>query len=93
MIFATGVDRVALDFGQPTQRFLDRLTVSEARMQCASGAFPPGSMGPKVEAAIQFVEEGGRVATITSLSRVGEAVVGRAGTRVVSGGRDAARMP
>jgi len=86
VIFATGVDRVALDFGLPTQRFLDRMTIAEARAHLAAGAFPPGSMGPKVEAAIQFVEEGGRVAIITSLPLVGDALLDKAGTRIVPGG-------
>lgn len=83
VIFATGVERVALDFGQPTQRFLDRMTVRQARAHLAAGAFPPGSMGPKVEAAVQFVEDGGRVAIITSLDRVGKAMAGKAGTHIV----------
>jgi len=86
VIFATGVDRVALDFGLPTQRFLDRMTIAEARAHLAAGAFPPGSMGPKVEAAIQFVEEGGRVAIITSLPLVGDALLDKTGTRLVPGG-------
>jgi len=86
LIFATGVEGVALDFGLPTQRFLDRMTVAEARAHLAAGAFPPGSMGPKIEAAIQFIEEGGRVAIITSLPLIGAAVRERAGTRLVAGG-------
>jgi carbamate kinase len=86
LIFATGVERVALDFGLATQRFLDRMTVAEARAHLAAGAFPPGSMGPKVEAAIQFIEEGGRVAIITSLPLIGAAVRDAAGTRIVAGG-------
>lgn len=78
--FLTGIDRVAMGFGTPSQRFLDRLSVAEARRLLAVGEFPPGSMGPKVEAAVQFIEQGGREAVITSLDRIAEAVWGRAGT-------------
>lgn len=84
VFFLTGVDRVAVDFGTPRQRFLDRLTVSEARRLLAAGEFPPGSMGPKVEAAVEFVEGGGARAVITSLDRIAEAVAGRAGTAIVN---------
>jgi carbamate kinase len=83
VLFLTGVDRVAVDFGRPSQRFLDRLTVAEARRLLAAGEFPPGSMGPKVEAAVEFVERGGARAVITSLDRIAEAVAGRAGTAIV----------
>ena len=83
--FLTGVERVALGWGTPGQRFLDRLTVSEARRLLAAGEFPPGSMGPKVEAAVEFVERGGGTAVITSLDRIAEAAAGTAGTHVVRG--------
>jgi carbamate kinase len=82
VIFLTGVDRVAVGWGTPAQRFLDRLTAAEARRLLAAGEFAPGSMGPKVEAAVQFVEGGGRAAMITSLDRVAEAMRGAAGTTV-----------
>ena len=82
VFFLTGVDRVAVDFGRPGQRFLDRLTIVEARRLLAAGEFPPGSMGPKVEAAVEFVERGGERAVITSLDRIAEAVAGRAGTTI-----------
>jgi carbamate kinase len=83
VLFLTGVDRVAVDFGKPGQRFLDRLTLVEARRLLAAGEFPPGSMGPKVEAAIEFVDAGGERAIITSLDRIAEAAAGRAGTVIV----------
>jgi carbamate kinase len=82
VFFLTGVDRVALGWGTPAQRFVDRLSLDEARRLLAAGEFPPGSMGPKVEAAVQFVADGGVTAVITSLDRVGEAAAGRAGTRI-----------
>jgi carbamate kinase len=85
--FLTGVNRVALGFGTPQQRFVDQLTISEARGLLAAGEFPPGSMGPKVQAAIEFVQGGGAAAVITSLDRVAEAVAGRGGTRIVADAR------
>jgi carbamate kinase len=84
VFFLTGVDRVALGWGTPAQRFLDRLSIEEARRLLAAGEFPPGSMAPKVEAAVEFVEGGGTAAVITSLDRVGEALAGRAGTIITS---------
>ncbi len=83
IVFLTGVDRVAVAWGTPERRFLDRLTVGDARRLLAAGEFPPGSMGPKVEAAADFVDAGGECAVITSLDRVAEALAGRAGTQVV----------
>jgi carbamate kinase len=77
------VDRVAVGWGTPAQRFLDRLSVAEARRLLAAGEFPPGSMGPKVEAAVQFVEGGGQMAVITSLDRLADAAAGTAGTMIV----------
>jgi carbamate kinase len=83
VLFLTGVDRIAVGWGTPAQRWLDRVTVSEARRLLAAGEFPPGSMGPKVEAAVDFVETGGSAAIITSLDRVADAVAGHAGTQIV----------
>lgn len=83
-LFLTGVDRVAVGWGTPGQRALDRLTTAEARRLLAAGEFPPGSMGPKVQAAVTFVERGGKSAVITSLDRVAAAVSGSAGTHIVA---------
>lgn len=85
LFLLTDVERVCLDYGLPTQREVERLTVSEARRYLAEGQFPPGSMGPKVEAAVAFVEAGGEKAIIGSLARATEAVAGRSGTEVVAG--------
>ena len=82
VFFLTGVDRVAVGWGTPAQRFVDRLSLDEARRLLAAGEFPPGSMGPKVEAAVEFVAHGGASAVITSLDRLAEAAAGRAGTRI-----------
>ena len=83
LVMLTGVDRVALDFGRPTQRSLDRLTVAQARAHQSDGQFPPGSMGPKIAAAIRFLDRGGARAIITSLDRAYDALEGRAGTHIV----------
>ncbi len=62
---------------------MDKLSTTDARMYLARGEFPPGSMGPKVEAAIDFVEGGGTRAIITSAPRLADAVAGQGGTQVV----------
>jgi carbamate kinase len=85
LVIATDVAQVALDFGKPTQKFLDRLTIKEAKQHLAAGQFPPGSMGPKVEAAVSFLEGGGEHAVITDLAGLVAAVAGKAGTRILRG--------
>ncbi|HEX7328108.1 MAG TPA: carbamate kinase [Casimicrobiaceae bacterium] len=84
LVMLTGVDRVALDFGKPTQRAIDRMSASEARRHLAEGQFPPGSMGPKIDAALQYLDGGGSEVIITSLDRVCDALQGRAGTKLVA---------
>lgn len=82
-IISTGVDKVAVDFKKPTQRFLDKLTVAEAKKYLAEGQFPAGSMGPKIEAAIDFLEHGGKEVIITQPFLLEEAIAGRNGTHLV----------
>ena len=82
-VMITGVEQVMVDFGKPTQRGIARMTVSEARRHLADGQFPPGSMGPKIEAAIQYLEQFDGAVVITSLERTFDSVVGKAGTRIV----------
>lgn len=82
LLLVTGVDQVMLDFGTPRERPIDDMTVSEARAHLADGQFPPGSMGPKVAAAAEFVAAGGGGAVITSMQRMAEALAGRGGTRI-----------
>ncbi len=84
LLLITGVDRVALDFGKPTQRFLDAMTIAEARRYHEDGQFPSGSMGPKVRAAMMYLEQGGKLVIITSLEHAFDAVEGRAGTRITA---------
>ena len=82
-IISTGVDKVAVDFKKPTQRELDKLTVAEAKKYLAEGQFPAGSMGPKIEAAIDFLEHGGKEVIITQPFLLEEAIAGRNGTHLV----------
>lgn len=86
LVMVTGVDAVAIDFGTPQQRTLHEMPVDVAERYSAEGQFPPGSMGPKVESAIRFVREGGRVAVITSPEKLCAALAASnqtAGTRIV----------
>jgi carbamate kinase len=84
LLMLTGVERVALDFGTPNQREIAEMTVADARRHLSDGQFPPGSMGPKVDAAVRFIEGGGRAAIIGALGRAAEALEGRTGTRIVA---------
>ena len=83
LIILTSVDRVALHFGTDRQIDLDRLSVSEAKIHLAEGEFPPGSMGPKIEASIQFLEQGGEEVLITSVERMTDGRRGITGTRIL----------
>ncbi len=84
LIILTSVERVSVNFRTPDQKRLDTLTVADAKRFLREGHFPPGSMGPKIEAAVRFIEEhGGKRAVITSAGRLGDAFRGRAGTEVL----------
>lgn len=83
LVIVTGVERVAVHFGKPGQRDLSDATASELERLLGEGHFPPGSMEPKIRAAIEFVRGGGCSVTITSPEKVREALEGRAGTRIV----------
>jgi carbamate kinase len=80
LVMSTGVKRVCLDFGKPTERALDRLTLAQARHHLAAGQFGEGSMAPKIEAAIHYLERGGKRAVITCPDELEAAAEGRAGT-------------
>jgi carbamate kinase len=80
LVILTELERVAIDYKKPGQRWLDRMTVDEARAFAADGQFPAGSMGPKVTACVEFLEAGGKRAIITNPERMTEAFEGRAGT-------------
>jgi len=83
-VLSTGVEKVAIGFRTPRQRFIDRVTLAEARRYLDAGEFPEGSMGPKVRAAIEFVERGGGRAIITSPAHIADAMAGRTGTHLVA---------
>jgi carbamate kinase len=84
LVISTSVEKVCLDFGRPKQRALDGLTVADAKRYAAAGQFARGSMLPKVEACIQFIEQGGREAVITCPEALSAALDGRTGTRVTA---------
>ena len=83
LMILTAVPKIAVHFGTPQQRDLDTVTVRELRALHAEGHFPPGSMGPKVEAAIRFLEGGGERAIISDLQTAVSALKGESGTHVV----------
>jgi len=82
-VILTAVEKVAVDFGLPTQRDLDELDVAEARRLLRDGQFPPWSMGPKIEACADFVESGGEDAIVTTPRSLERALAREAGTRIV----------
>jgi carbamate kinase len=82
LIILTEVEQVSLNFGKQNQTELGDVTLSEVKKYYEQGHFPPGSMGPKIQAAVKFLENGGKKVIITSLEKGFEAVVGKAGTRI-----------
>jgi carbamate kinase len=84
LIIVTSVDRAAVRFGRPDQQWLNTVTVAQARAWLAAGEFPAGSMGPKIEAAIEFVEGGGEECIITCTEHVAAALSGEGGTHIVA---------
>ncbi|MGB9835430.1 MAG: carbamate kinase [Candidatus Saccharicenans sp.] len=84
-IILTGIHRVYYNFGKPDQKPLPVITVEEAKKFLAEGQFPAGSMGPKIKAAIEYIEAGGKEVLITSANHLKAALINRSGTRIVSG--------
>ena len=83
-LISTAVERVALNYGKPDQQWLDRITVSEARRYLAEGThFARGSMAPKIEAILWYMEAGGKHAIITTPENIPRALRGEAGTHIV----------
>ena len=80
---ATDVDRVYLNFGKASQKPVDRLTVSQCHRYLEEGQFPPGSMGPKITAAVKYLELGGNLVVITDHDHLLEALEGKAGTQIL----------
>ncbi len=90
LVFLTGARSVHRDHATPRQRRLARLSVDQARRHLAAGQFPPGSMGPKIEAAIAFLQQGGRSVLVTAPGWLARARAGRAGTLITRTGRERA---
>jgi len=82
-IISTAVEKVALNFNTPEQKWLDEMTVAEAKQYIEEGQFAPGSMLPKVQAIIQFLENGGKKALITDPEHISDALEGKTGTWIL----------
>ncbi|MFO7866492.1 MAG: carbamate kinase [Candidatus Aminicenantes bacterium] len=83
-IILTDVPRVCLNFGTPEEKPLSKITVDDAKRFMKEGHFPPGSMGPKIKASIEYIDRGGREVLITSASHLKAALINRSGTRIVA---------
>ncbi|OIK15498.1 carbamate kinase [Bacillus sp. MUM 116] len=84
LIITTGVSRVCINFGKPNQQALENITVEELKQYTAEGHFPQGSMLPKVEASLSFLEKNGSRVIITDPESLKDAIVGNAGTHIVN---------
>jgi carbamate kinase len=83
-LIATAVEKVAINFGKPGQKWLDTISLAEARQYLAEGIhFAKGSMAPKIQAVIRYLEAGGKLAIITNPENIGRALKGETGTRIV----------
>jgi carbamate kinase len=83
LLILTDVEKVAINYGKPDQTSLDRMTIPDCRKYLAEGQFPSGSMGPKIESAVNFLSNGlGKRAIIASLEKAEDALQGKAGTTI-----------
>jgi len=82
-MISTAVEKVALNFNKPNQKWLDRITLAEAKKYQAEGHFAKGSMGPKISAIIRFLEKGGKQAIITNPENISRALKGETGTWII----------
>lgn len=83
-VISTAVEKVAINFGKPNQQWLDRITVSQAKQYLAEGShFAKGSMAPKIQAVIWYLENGGKQALITNPENIGRALKGETGTWII----------
>jgi carbamate kinase len=85
LLILTAVPRVAVNFGKPNQKELAEVSLAEIKAYHKEGHFPPGSMGPKIDAAIRFIEGGGKRAIISHLDHAMPAILGKTGTHIVAG--------
>ena len=84
LLITTAVEKVALHFGTPQQRWVDSMTLSEAKAYLATGThFAKGSMAPKIQAMIEFLDHGGTEGIITDPQNVDRAMNGETGTRII----------
>ncbi|MCB0076690.1 MAG: carbamate kinase [Anaerolineales bacterium] len=83
-IISTGVERVAINFNKPDQQDLAQMSASEARQYLADGQFPAGSMGPKIESVLRYLDNGGKKAIITNPPNLRRAMRGQTGTLVLT---------
>ena len=84
-LISTAVEKVALNFGKPDEKWIDRMTLAEAKQYLAEGThFAKGSMAPKIQAIIWFLENGGKAALITNPENIGRALKGETGTWIVN---------
>jgi carbamate kinase len=84
-IILTNVSCVSLNFDKPNEKPISVMTVDEANGYLAQGQFPPGSMGPKVEAAVEYIQNGGEKVIITSANHLKASLINRSGTKIFSG--------
>ena len=91
LFILTGVEQVAINFGTPNQQNLFEMTVDEALQYMDEGQFPKGSMGPKIEAAILFLQKGGKNVIITSIDKLQDAIAGKTGTRIVANSENSSK--
>ncbi len=83
-VISTAVEKIAINFGKPNEKWLDRMTLSEAKKYLAEGThFAKGSMAPKIQAIIWFLEAGGKEAIVTNPENIGRALRGETGTHIV----------
>jgi carbamate kinase len=83
LLISTAVESIYLNFGKENQRALSKMTSAEAREYLDEGQFPPGSMGPKVQAALDFLDRGGKEVIVTSPEKIVSSLEGKSGTRIV----------
>ena len=83
LLISTAVEKVSLNYKKPDQRDLERITLNEAKRYYEQGHFAKGSMGPKVQASINYLEHGGQAALITMPETIGKALAGQTGTWIV----------
>jgi len=83
LVILTGVEKVAINYGKEDQQDLEKITVLDAQILFEKNHFPKGSMGPKIQAAIRFLQNGGKQVLITSIDKIVDAIAGKTGTIIV----------